>query len=210
MRKLYTEALVKRGDITLDEAEAALDDFQRRLQVALDETRQARPPAGDGGAPHPTRMGVLPHVDDRRRPRRRSTRSSTRFTRVPEGFTLHPKLAQQFDARTQAVPTSGEVDWATAEALAFGSLLLEGTAVRLAGQDTRRGTFCQRHAVLVDYDTGAEYVPARARSPDEPGASSGSTTRCCREYAAARLRVRLLRREQGRARRCGRRSSATS
>ncbi len=79
-------------------------------------------------------------------------------TAAPEGFTIHPKLARQFDQRA-AVVARGEVDWALGEALAIGSLLLEGTDVRLAGQDTRRGTFCQRHAVLVDYDTGNEYVP---------------------------------------------------
>ena len=61
----------------------------------------------------------------------------------------------------------GEVDWATAEALAMGSLLLEGTAIRFAGQDSRRGTFSQRHSVLSDYATGAEYAPLANLSPDQ-------------------------------------------
>ena len=71
---------------------------------------------------------------------------------------IHPKLARQFEQRDKVV-ADGEIDWALGESLAIGSLLLEGTNVRLTGQDTRRGTFSQRHAVLVDYATGAEHVP---------------------------------------------------
>ena len=77
---------------------------------------------------------------------------------VPEGFTVHPKLERQFAQRDEMV-AGGQVDWALAEALAIGSLLYEGVDVRLTGQDTRRGTFSQRHAVLVDYANGEEYVP---------------------------------------------------
>ncbi len=71
---------------------------------------------------------------------------------------MHPKLARQFEQRDKVV-ADGEIDWALGEALAFGSLLLEGTNVRVTGQDTRRGTFSHRHAVLVDHQTGVEYVP---------------------------------------------------
>ena len=77
---------------------------------------------------------------------------------MPEGFTIHPKLAKQFDTRTKLYD-DGQVEWATAEALSIGTLLLEGTDVRLTGEDTRRGTFSQRHAALVDYHTGWTYVP---------------------------------------------------
>ena len=77
---------------------------------------------------------------------------------VPEGFTVHPKLERQFAQRDELV-ASGQVDWALAEALAIGSLMYEGVNVRLTGQDTRRGTFSHRHAVLVDYANGEEYVP---------------------------------------------------
>jgi 2-oxoglutarate dehydrogenase E1 component len=89
-------------------------------------------------------------------------------TSVPEGFTIHPKLARQFGQRAEVV-AEGEVDWALGEALAIGSLLLEGTDVRLAGQDTRRGTFSQRHAVLVDYATGNEWVPLAHLAGDGVG-----------------------------------------
>ena len=77
---------------------------------------------------------------------------------VPEGFVLHPKLASQFEQRDKMV-ADGQIDWALGEALAFGSLVEEGTNVRVTGQDTRRGTFSQRHGVLVDHATGTEYVP---------------------------------------------------
>ncbi|MHB8328869.1 MAG: multifunctional oxoglutarate decarboxylase/oxoglutarate dehydrogenase thiamine pyrophosphate-binding subunit/dihydrolipoyllysine-residue succinyltransferase subunit, partial [Acidimicrobiales bacterium] len=157
VRKLYTEALVRRGDITLEEAEKALEDFQSRLQVALDETRQTSepkptvlpppPPPVVPDPPVPTGIGadVL-------------ERLASDVVRVPEGFTVHPKLVRQFEQRSRMV-SEGEVDWALGESMAMGSLLLEGTDVRLCGQDTRRGTFSQRHAVLVDYATGAEWEP---------------------------------------------------
>ncbi|MHB1583882.1 MAG: multifunctional oxoglutarate decarboxylase/oxoglutarate dehydrogenase thiamine pyrophosphate-binding subunit/dihydrolipoyllysine-residue succinyltransferase subunit, partial [Acidimicrobiales bacterium] len=157
VRKLYTESLVRRGDITLEEAEAALEDFNNRLQRALDEVRAeppappARPPSGDRAGP--SIPAVPTGVDER------SLRALAAVTSaVPEGFVVHPKLARQFAQRDQLL-AQGVVDWALAEALAVGSLLLEGVDVRLTGQDTRRGTFSQRHAVLVDYATGAEFVP---------------------------------------------------
>ena len=89
---------------------------------------------------------------------RRSTRSSTPSTAYPEWFTPHPKLAKQFEARAKLF-ADGEVDWATAEALAIGSLIVEGHSVRLAGEDSRRGTFAHRHAALIDYDNGETWIP---------------------------------------------------
>jgi 2-oxoglutarate dehydrogenase E1 component len=77
---------------------------------------------------------------------------------VPEGFTIHPKLERQFAQRGELI-ANGQVDWALAEALAIGSLLQQGVNVRLTGQDTRRGTFSHRHAVLVDYSNADEFIP---------------------------------------------------
>jgi multifunctional 2-oxoglutarate metabolism enzyme len=156
VRKLYVEALVKRGDITLDEAEQALTDFQAKLQVALDETRaSATAPVKAAKPPKP--LGVLPHITTGVE-RATLDRIFHQLTAYPDSFTIHPKLARQFDARTKLYE-EGEVEWATAEALAFGSLLLEGHSVRLAGEDSRRGTFSQRHAALVDYETGKPWIP---------------------------------------------------
>src|SRR4029450_3902697 len=80
------------------------------------------------------------------------------FTAIPEGFTVHPKLRQLLERRA-AMTHDGGIDWAMGELLAFGSLLIEGSPVRLSGQDSRRGTFVQRHAVLIDKTTAAEWTP---------------------------------------------------
>jgi 2-oxoglutarate dehydrogenase E1 component len=157
VRKLYTETLVRRGDITLEEAESALDDFNAKLQTVLDEVRgepslaPTQLPATDlapkATAPVPTGVeaGILQAL-------------AVLVRSVPDGFTIHPKLERQFIQRDELVE-SGQVDWALAEALAIGSLLQQGVNVRLTGQDTRRGTFSHRHAVLVDYTTAEEYIP---------------------------------------------------
>jgi multifunctional 2-oxoglutarate metabolism enzyme len=158
VRKLYTEALVKRGDISLDEAEAALDDFQARLQAALDETRSQAPSQPATARPAPAPLGVLPHVETGVS-RDVLDQVFEAIDSVPEGFTVHPKLAKQFEARRKMYREQGQADWSLGEALAIGSLLHEGTSVRLSGEDSRRGTFSQRHGVLVDYETGEEYVP---------------------------------------------------
>jgi 2-oxoglutarate decarboxylase len=163
VRKLYTESLVRRGDIDLDQAEAALRDFSARLQAALDETRAAAPPAIDSLPPPPEPAPVLPPIE---------TgvgvdvleRVVSALSDFPDGFTVHPKLIKVFDNRAK-LWASGEADWALGEALAYGTLLLEGHDVRLAGQDTRRGTFGHRNAAVVDYVTGAEYVPLARLGP---------------------------------------------
>jgi 2-oxoglutarate dehydrogenase E1 component len=166
VRKLYTESLVKRGDISIEEAEQALDDFQSKLQSALDQTRSHAPEPGAKAKPPPTPVGCLPRVETGV-PRDVIDHIYDVLATPPDGFTIHPKLAKQFDARTKMFREEGEVDWALGEAMAFGSLLLEGHDLRVAGQDTRRGTFSQRHAVLVDYDTGAEYAPLAHLDPDQ-------------------------------------------
>ncbi|QQS24406.1 MAG: multifunctional oxoglutarate decarboxylase/oxoglutarate dehydrogenase thiamine pyrophosphate-binding subunit/dihydrolipoyllysine-residue succinyltransferase subunit [Actinomycetota bacterium] len=157
VRKLYVETLVKRGDISLDEAETALNDFQSKLQVALDETRAHAPDEVRAAKP-PKPHGVLPHVATGV-DRAVLEQVFHGLTAYPEGFTPHPKLARQFAARSRQLEETGMVDWATAEALAIGSIVLEGTPVRLSGEDSRRGTFSQRHAALIDYDNERVFVP---------------------------------------------------
>ncbi len=156
VRKLYTEALIRRGDLTLEEAERALDDFQDKLQAVLDEVRERPVPVlHDVPATLAPQDPIAPETGVDGAVLRRVAAATTT---VPDGFTPHPKLERQFAARRDLV-AGGHVDWALAEALAIGSLLLEGSDVRLVGQDTRRGTFSQRHAALIDYETGAEHVP---------------------------------------------------
>src|SRR5918995_655367 len=166
VRKLFTESLVKRGQLTLEEAEQALDDYQKRLQQALDETRQSSPPANLKAAEPAPAVGVLPRVETGV-DRAVLDRIYDTLSGWPDDFNVHPKLAKQIEARDKMVRGDGEVDWATAEALAFGSLLLEGTDIRVAGQDTRRGTFSQRHSVLVDHTSGREWAPLAHLAPDQ-------------------------------------------
>ena len=156
VRKVYTEELVTRGDLTVDEAEEALEDFRGQLNSALEETRESAPPERRVSL-EPHVEGVLPHVETGV-DRERLDEVAAAVTSWPEGFTVHPKLGKQLEKRRDLLDRDA-VDWAMAEALAFGTLLLEGTPIRLAGQDSRRGTFSQRHAVLIDYETGDEHVP---------------------------------------------------
>jgi 2-oxoglutarate dehydrogenase E1 component len=156
VRKLYTETLVRRGDISVAEAERALDDFMARMQGAFDETRQSGPPDPATHRSFTATPGALPSVPTGV-DRPVLDRVVEAINRPPDGFTVHPKLVRQMTARRH-LWDGGEVDWTLAESLAFGSLILEGTDVRLTGQDSRRGTFSQRHALLVDYETGAEWV----------------------------------------------------
>ena len=186
VRKLYTESLIGRGDISVEDAEAALRDYQQQLERVFLETREAQATpaasptayvdsssdvAGHGGLEKPTAQAL----DDVARPRDwRQTAISTEtmhalgdaWIRTPEGFTVHPKLKALMDRRA-AMVREGGIDWGMGELLAFGSLLLEGTPVRLAGQDSQRGTFVQRHAVLIDKVTGKEWTPLHHLREDQ-------------------------------------------
>jgi 2-oxoglutarate decarboxylase len=157
VRKLYVEALVKRGELTVEEAESALADFQSKLQVALDETRAHAPEPVKVAKP-PKPMGVRPHVETGV-DRALLDSIFDNLTNYPDDFTPHPKLMRQFETRSKMYHEAGELEWATAEALAIGSLVAEGTPVRLAGEDSRRGTFSQRHAALVDYENEKVWIP---------------------------------------------------
>ncbi|MDQ1717128.1 MAG: multifunctional 2-oxoglutarate metabolism enzyme, partial [Pseudonocardiales bacterium] len=157
VRKLYTEALIGRGDITITDAEEALKDFQSQLEKVFLETRNAtgRPtpePKMNEAAPQQQAPSAIPAELIKS--------IGELYANHPQGFTIHPRLKAQIDRRV-AMTTGGDVDWATAELLALGSLTVDGHPVRLAGQDSRRGTFTQRHAVLIDRNTGEEYTPLR-------------------------------------------------
>jgi 2-oxoglutarate dehydrogenase E1 component len=164
VRKLYTEALVRRGDISLEQAEESLEDFETRLQQAFDETKQAAPPEPPR-AIEPVERGVLPTVETGVESGHLDRIAAVQFD-VPEGFSRHPKLDRIFK-RARERYESGSIDWSLGETLAFGSLLLEGFDVRLAGQDSRRGTFSQRHAVQVDYQSGEEHLPLSTLSSEQ-------------------------------------------
>ena len=174
VRKIYTEDLVARADITLDEAEGALRDYQAQLERVFAETRDLHKPgtASDetvAGLERPEAQledaGVMVGWQTAV-PADVLARIGAAHTRPPAGFTVHPKLVSLLTKREQ-MSREGGIDWGFGEILAFGSLLLEGTPVRLTGQDSRRGTFAQRHAVMHDRQTGAEWTPLSFLSRDQ-------------------------------------------
>ncbi len=168
-RKLYTEMLLRRGDVEPDEAEQMLDDYRNRLQEAFDRTKDLEEKDADEALEQRIqRKGDqrLPSVDTGTT-REYLERVVEVLTDLPDDFNVHRKLKRQFDKRDDLFYEEERIDWAFAETLAFGSLLQEGTRVRLSGQDSRRATFSQRHAVLIDQETGEEYTPLNHLSDDQ-------------------------------------------
>ena len=164
VRMLYTEGLIRRGELTVEEAEESLDNFRSRLQGALDDTRSVERDPDIIAAEPPEAIGVLPPADTAvAKPDLDAVYAA--LSHVPEGFHLHPKLESQFAARDKMYE-QGEVDWALGESMAYGSLLREGISVRLVGQDSRRGTFSHRHSTLVDYTSGEEFVSLQGTTND--------------------------------------------
>ena len=164
VRKLYTESLIGRGDITLEEAEQALQDFQGQLEKVFAEVREATSAPGeihssDTQAQFPVAVSTAVSQEAVKR-------IAESQVNIPERITVHPRLMPQMQRRAASVE-DGTIDWGMGETLAIGSLLMEGVPVRLSGQDTRRGTFGQRHAVLVDQVTGEDYTPLMYLSDDQ-------------------------------------------
>ena len=161
-RKLYTESLIGRGDITVEEAEEVLRDYQQQLEsvfTAVHNTEPANDPTWKApvvAAPE----SVVTAVNESDLKKITATQSA-----IPDHFTVHPKLLPQLVKRTQMLDES-TVDWAAGEMLAFGSLLLEGHPIRMSGQDVRRGTFSNRHAVVVDKENGKDLFPLRSLVKD--------------------------------------------
>ncbi|MCP2326809.1 2-oxoglutarate dehydrogenase E1 component [Hamadaea flava] len=156
VRKLYTEELIGRGDITVDEAEEALRDYQNQLETVFKATRDAqttssaRPSRSREVQPEPlVATAVSAEV---------VAAIGEAHTTLPEGLVPHKRVQQLLERRAK-MSVAGDIDWAFGEILAFGSLLNQGVTVRLAGQDSRRGTFVQRHAAVVDSHGGEDYLP---------------------------------------------------
>ncbi|AYL38186.1 multifunctional oxoglutarate decarboxylase/oxoglutarate dehydrogenase thiamine pyrophosphate-binding subunit/dihydrolipoyllysine-residue succinyltransferase subunit [Streptomyces fungicidicus] len=164
VRKLYTESLIGRGDITLEEAEQALQDYQGQLEKVFTEVREAtsQPAAvepSDPQAEFPVAVNTAVTTETVKR-------IAESQVNIPDHITVHPRLLPQLQRRASMVE-DGTIDWGMGETLALGSLLLEGVPVRLAGQDSQRGTFGQRHAVIIDRSTGEEYTPLQYLSEDQ-------------------------------------------
>ena len=170
-REIYATRLIEDGVMTRDEADAMVGAMQDRLEadfVAADSYKPnkadwlegvwsgfGRPKGYDARRGHTSvEMPMLKEV-------------GAALSRVPEGFNLNRKILRQLEAKQKMFESGEGVDWATAEAMAFGTLLLEGHPVRLSGQDSNRGTFSQRHAALIDQKTEERYVPLNHISEDQ-------------------------------------------
>ncbi|MBQ0879383.1 multifunctional oxoglutarate decarboxylase/oxoglutarate dehydrogenase thiamine pyrophosphate-binding subunit/dihydrolipoyllysine-residue succinyltransferase subunit [Streptomyces sp. RT42] len=164
VRKLYTESLIGRGDITLEEAEQALQDYQGQLEKVFTEVREAtsQPSAGESSDP----QAEFPVAVNTAVSNEVVKRIAESQVNIPDHVTIHPRLLPQLQRRA-AMVEDGTIDWGMGETLAVGSLLLEGVPVRLAGQDSQRGTFGQRHAVVIDRETGDEFTPLLYLSEDQ-------------------------------------------
>ena len=158
-------------ELALKDTDAAVAEYRERMDAALKAVKSG-PPRKRGMAGftgrwqrftnrythEPVVTGVKADVLDR---------IGDALGAFPEGFTPHPNLLKTLVARRDAIKGRKGVDWGTGEALAFGSLVLEGNAVRLSGQDSRRGTFTQRHAVVIDFNTGAAFYPLANLDPQQ-------------------------------------------
>ncbi len=163
-RALYAERLAAEGTVPANEAQAMWDEFARTLEDANAAGKSYKPNKADWleghwSGFHPADTEFERHEDTTAVPLQTLKQVGVALARVPAGFDLNSKIARQLDAKQAMVDTEQGVDWATGEALAFGTLLLEGSRVRLSGEDCQRGTFSQRHTVLIDQTNQHEYVP---------------------------------------------------
>jgi 2-oxoglutarate decarboxylase len=165
VRKIYTEQLLRKGDISPEEAEEWLNHYQSKLQDAFDRTKEGEHPPSQR-EPLWTDEDVTGYQNepspDTKISRDALDKVRAALTTVPEGFTPHPKLKPVLAKRAAMAEGRDPMDWGTAEQIAFGTLLLDGFRVRLSGQDVGRGTFSHRHAIIHDNVTGAAYVPLNA------------------------------------------------
>jgi 2-oxoglutarate dehydrogenase E1 component len=161
-REIYARRLVSEGLLREEDVAKITSDFHARLEAEFEAAKSYRPNKADwlegvwsgftvaSGEDRRGDTAVVPEL---------LREVGAAITRVPADFNLNRKLARQLEQKRHAIETGEGIDWATAEALAMGTLCAEGVFVRLSGQDTGRGTFSQRHAVLVDQETEARYVP---------------------------------------------------
>ena len=161
VRKIYTELLLRRGDMTVESAEKILNDYKSRLQEAFESTKEVK----ERTAPILAELSTDP-LPEYQIPVVETATSLEDMEKVlvaltvfPEDLAVHKKLRVQFAKRKTSMQDENRIDWALAEMMAFGTLLQSGIRVRLSGQDSRRGTFSHRHAVVYDQNTNAEYIP---------------------------------------------------
>jgi len=170
-RALYADRLIRGGVLTEQEVDTLTKNFNQQMAEDFEAAEAYRPNKADWLEGKWAGMSTAPSGDRRGK----TDVSPELFQEVgkaiittPEGFDLNSKLQRLFKAKAKMFETGQGIDWATAEALAFGTLLKEGYQVRLSGQDCGRGTFSQRHAALTDQTTGEKFLPLANMDPDQP------------------------------------------
>jgi 2-oxoglutarate dehydrogenase E1 component len=172
-RTLYAERLARDGTVSPKDAKAIWDDFTKTLEDANSAAKSYKPNKADWleghwAGFHPVDQQELELTEEPTAvPAETLKQIGAALSHVPDDFHLNPKIVRQLEAKAQAINTGEGIDWATGEALGFGSLLLEGSRIRLSGEDTQRGTFSQRHAVLIDQLNQHEYVPLNNIASDQ-------------------------------------------
>lgn len=171
VRKTYTEALIGRGDISMKEAEDALRDYQGQLERVFNEVRDLEKheiePSASVESDQMVPAGMKTAVD-----KSLLARVGDAHLAFGEDFNVHPRVKPVLEKRRE-MAYEGKVDWAFAELLALGTFLAEGKTIRFTGQDTRRGTFTQRHAVIIDRQSGREFTPLDLLTVDTDGNPTG-------------------------------------
>ncbi len=172
--KIFRERMLKSGALTLEEADRLEKEFKKRLESALIEVQSSDVTSKkDHHRSFEESTAVFQAPYSHQEPDTRISKETVdlivdRITQVPESFHVQPQIKKlMLDRRRKAHGAGGPYDWSFGEALAFGSLLVEGIPVRLSGQDSRRGTFSQRHSVLYDVNTRERYIPLGNITPDQ-------------------------------------------
>jgi len=171
-RELYAEALAAEGSVTAEQARDIFDAYNKTLEEAYAGAKAYKVNKADWLEGHWSGLGQANEEDEYQErataaPLAQLKEVGAALSRPPENFDLNPKILRQLEAKKQMIDSGEGIDWATGEALAFGTLMLDGHRVRLSGEDVQRGTFSQRHAVLIDQTNQNEYVPLNNIRPKQ-------------------------------------------
>ena len=174
-REIYADRLIEEGVFTAEEAKNVASDFQASLEKDFEAASSYKPNRADWlegvwkGLVKFSDEEEL-HDDDTVAPMKALKEVGLAISAPPPNFNVHRKILRQLEAKRKTIEAGEGIDWGTAEALAFGTLLLEGTTVRLSGQDCGRGTFSHRHCVLIDQENEERYFPLSEIRPGEQAA----------------------------------------
>jgi 2-oxoglutarate dehydrogenase E1 component len=170
--QLYSKKLIEEGLLTEDEVEGMRAEWRAHLEAEFEAGQNYRPNKADWLDGAWSGLRTADNQDEQRRgktavPVKSLKEIGKKLAEVPEGFEIHRTIQRFMDNRRKAIESGEGIDWATAEALAFGSILMEGNPIRLSGQDSERGTFSQRHSVLYDQRDESRFIPLNNLGPQQ-------------------------------------------